>query len=143
MLPIERFRKLAVKRGLTPGGLLDASPEDLNLLLLSLRRQFVLARTYTEREVNEQIRNWLASVGAMLEIDHVELRRWLVDLSILSRDVYGHAYSVAPVPPHLLTLIGEIAQIDFALEFADANARESQKRAARKAAWQQQAKSAP
>ena len=141
MLPIERFRKLAVKRGLTPGGLLDASPEDLNLLLLSLRRQFVVTRNYTEREVNELISNWLATVGVMLEIDHVELRRWLVDLSILSRDVYGHAYSVAPIPPHLLKLEGEIAQIDFAFEFADATARESQKRATRKAAWQQ-AKSA-
>ena len=137
MAPIERFRKLAVKRGLTPGGMLDASPEDLDLLLLSMRRQFVVTRTFTEREVNEVISNWLASVGAMLDIDHVELRRWLVDLSILSRDVYGHAYSVAPVPPHLLKLEGEITQIDFALEFADANARESQKRATRKAAWQQ------
>ena len=141
MTPIERFRKLAVKRGLTPGGLLDASPGDLDLLLLSLRRQFVATRTYTEREVNELVSIWLVSVGAMLEIDHVELRRWLIDLSILSRDVYGHAYSVAPVPPHLLALEGEIAQIDFVLEFADANARESHKRAERKAAWQQ-AKSA-
>ena len=141
MAPIERFRKLAVKRGLTPGGLLDASPGDLDLLLLSLRRQFVATRTYTEREVNELVSIWLVSVGAMLEIDHVELRRWLIDLSILSRDVYGHAYSVAPVPPHLLGLEGEIAQIDFVLEFTDANARESHKRAERKAAWQQ-AKSA-
>ncbi len=137
MTPIERFRKLAVKRGLTPGGLLDTSPEDLYLLLLSLRRQFVATRNYTEREVDEQVSIWLTSVGAMLEIDHVELRRWLIDLSILSRDVYGHAYSVASVPRHLLSLEGEIAQIDFALEFSDANARESKRRAERKAVWQQ------
>ncbi len=137
MTPIERFRKLAVKRGLTPGGMLDATPDDLDLLLLSLRREFVVTRTYTEREVNELVSHWLESVGAMLEIDHVELRRWLVDLAMLSRDVYGHAYSVAPVSPRLLKLESEIAHIDFSLEFADANAQESQKRAARKAAWQQ------
>ena len=142
MVAIERFRKLAIKRGLTPGALLDASPEDFHLLLLSLRREFVVARAYTEREVNEVIGNWLSSVGTMLDVDHVELRRWLVDLSILSRDAYGRVYTVAALPTHLSALDAVIAGLDFAREFADANARESQKRAARKAAWQQ-ARSTP
>ena len=137
MVPIERFRKLAIKRGLTPGALLDASPEDFNLLLLSLRREFVTARLYNESEINERLKNWLQTVGAMLEVDHVELRRWLVDLAILARDAYGHVYTVAPVPPHLMNMEADTLQIDFAREFSDANARESQKRAARKAAWQQ------
>ena len=142
MVAIERFRKLAIKRVLTPGAMLDASPEDFHLLLLSLRRGFAAAREYTEREVNELIANWLASTGGMLDVDHVELRRWLVDMSVLSRDAYGRAYSVAPVPAHLSRLDTVIASLDFAREFADANARESQKRAARKAAWQQ-ARSTP
>ena len=137
MVPIERFRKLAIKRGLTPGALLDASPEDFNLLLLSLRREFVTARLYNESEINEQLKNWLQTVGAMLEVDHVELRRWLVDLAILARDAYGHVYTVASVPPHLMNMEADTLQIDFAREFSDANVRESQKRAARKAVWQQ------
>ena len=137
MVPIERFRKLAIKRGLTPSGLLDASPEDFDLLFLTLRREFLIASSYTEREVNELIRAWLVSVGGMLAVDHVELRRWLVDLAILSRDVYGHAYTVAAMPSHLLKLDTDTALLDFKREFADANARESQKRAVRKAAWQQ------
>ena len=137
MVAIERFRKLAIKRGLTPGALLDASPEDFHLLLLSLRREFAIAREYNERGVNELIASWLSSAGGMLDVDHVELRRWLVDMAILSRDAYGRAYSVAALPAHLSRLDADIAQLDFAREFADANARESQKRAARKAAWQQ------
>jgi len=137
MTPIERFRKLAVKRGLTPGTLLDASPEDFHLLLLSLRRVFAMSREYAEGEVNELIANWLASAGGMLDVDYVELRRWLVDMAILSRDAYGRAYSVAPLPAHLSRLDADIAKLDFAREFADANTREAQKRAARKAAWQQ------
>jgi hypothetical protein len=36
---IERFRKLAIKRGLTPDALLDASPEDFDLLLLAAWQQ--------------------------------------------------------------------------------------------------------
>ena len=137
MVHIERFRKLAIKRGLTPGGLLDASPADFDLLLLSLRRAFVTSRVYAEREVNELVAQWLASVGAMLDVDHVELRRWLVDLAILVRDPYGHAYLVAAVPARLVTLDADTVKLDFKRECADANARESQKRAARKAAWQQ------
>lgn len=137
MMPIERFRKLAIKRGLTPGALLDASPEDLDLLLLSLRRAFAVTRTYSEREVNALLSNWLVSIGGMLDVDHVELRRWMVDLSLIARDAYGHAYAVAPVPARLQQLEADIAALDFCREFADANKRESQKRAARKAAWQQ------
>ena len=44
MDPVGRFRKLAVKRGLTPGALFEASPEDFDLLLLSLRREFLDGR---------------------------------------------------------------------------------------------------
>ena len=137
MVLIERFRKLAIKRGLTPGALLDASPEDFNLLLLSLRREFVTVRRYNESEINEQLKNWLQTVGGMLEVDHVELRRWLVDLAILARDAYGHVYTVASVPAHLVNMEADALQIDFARQFSDANVRESQKRAARKAVWQQ------
>ena len=137
MTPRERFRKLAIKRGLTPGALLDASPADFHLLLLALRRDFSMARPYTEREVNELPKHWLQSAGGMLAVDHVELRRWLVDLAIICRDAYGRAYSLAAVPTHLQQLDPELADVDFAGEFADANAREMQKRAARKSAWQQ------
>ncbi|MEO8103669.1 MAG: DUF2087 domain-containing protein [Betaproteobacteria bacterium] len=134
---IERFRRLAVKRGLTPGALLDASPADFDLLMMVLRREFAEARNYSEREVNDLLGHWLQSSGGMLDVDHVELRRWLVDLTLLTRDAYGHAYALAPVPVRLANLAAEAAGVDFGHEYADANAHESQKRAARKAAWQQ------
>lgn len=139
MNPVERFRKLAIKRGLTPGAMLAASSAEFNMLLFSLRREFAVSRTYAEHEVNERIKHWLQSVGGMLEVDHVEMRRWLVDLAILARDAYGHAYQLAPAPARLRALDTELAQIDFAREFADASARDADKRAARKAAWQREA----
>ena len=137
MNAIERFRKLAVKRRLTPGALLDASPEDFDILLLAISREFRQARNYSEREVNDTLHQWLQSAGAMLDVDHVELRRWLVDFAILSRDAYGHAYALRPTPPRMKEMDATVAEIDFYREFADANARESQQRAARKAAWMQ------
>ncbi len=137
MNAIERFHKLAVKRGLTPGALLDANPEDFDILLLALRREFSAPRNYCEREVNESLHQWLQSTGAMLDVDHVELRRWLVDFAMLSRDAYGHAYTLAPTPARLKELEADIATVDFRREFADANAAERQKRAHRKEAWLQ------
>jgi hypothetical protein len=139
MNPAQRFQRLAIKRGLTPGAMLAASPAEFNMLLYSLRHEFAVSRTYAEREVNELIKHWLQSVGGMLEVDHVEMRRWLVDLAILARDAYGRVYQLAPVPARLQALDAELTQIDFAREFAEANARESDKRAARKAAWQREA----
>ena len=137
MTAVERFRKLAVKRGLAPGALLDASPDDFNLLLVVLRREFATERRYAEHEVNDVLKHWLQSAGGMLAVDHIELRRWLVDLMILTRDAYGREYSLAAVPPRLLQWDADSPHADFSREFADANARETQKRAARKAAWQQ------
>ena len=135
MHPVERFRKLAIKRGLTIGALLDASPDDFDLILLVLRHEFLISKRYSERDVNSLLKLWLQSAGSMLDVDHVELRRWLVDVAILVRDAYGHVYSLAAVPPRLLSLHAAVADVDFSREFADANAQESQKRATRKAAW--------
>ena len=142
MSEISRFQKLSVKRGLTPGALLDANPQDFDILLLSIRRRFSAGDGYTERSVNELLKIWLAGPGGMLDVDHVELRRWLVDLQILSRDVYGQAYSLAPIPAQLQSLDALLAAVDFASEFAKANEQESQRRAARKAAWEQSKASA-
>ena len=40
-------------------------------------------REYSEAEVNEVLKAWLAGAGAMLATDHVELRRWLVDCGLV------------------------------------------------------------
>ena len=45
-----------------------------------------------EDEVNRRLSDWLADVGAMVQTDHVELRRWLVDAGYLARDGWGYAY---------------------------------------------------
>jgi len=136
MKAIEQFHKLAIKRGLTPGAMLEASPRDFDLLLIAVRHQFSAARDYTEREVNEVLKAWLNSSGGMLDVDHVELRRWLIDLQILARDAYGHSYAQASVPQRLRPVDAALTGIDFASEFAKANEHEAQRRAARKAAWQ-------
>ncbi len=138
----EHFRKLAIKRGLTPGALIDADPLGFDLLLIAAQRQFAEGRNYSEREVNEVLKHWLQTSGGMLAVDHVEMRRWLVDMGILTRDVYGQAYSRAPLPVRLKEMDSALATLDFNAEFNAVNEAEAKKRAARKAAWQREQKQA-
>ena len=47
---------------------------------------------YTEQELNEQLADWLAGFARTSSLDHVTIRRWLVDLNLLLRDAPGSSY---------------------------------------------------
>jgi hypothetical protein len=52
---IARFRKLSIRRAMTPGARLESCPDYFILLLLSLHSEFPSARKFTEREVNVRL----------------------------------------------------------------------------------------
>lgn len=135
---ILRFRQLAIKRGLRPGALLDSAPQDLDILLVAMRKCIKAGVFQSETEINQSLKDWLLTAGAMMDIDHVELRRWLVDLHILRRDAYGKVYELAPLPGRLVAIDTAMAGADVLHEYRAANEHESRRRALRKAAWQQQ-----
>ena len=68
---------------------------DQNLLLRLAAGRFAAKRSYTEAEVNEILRGWLATFCAPYGIDHVSMRRYLVDARLLARDSAGASYRVA------------------------------------------------
>ena len=84
-----RLASLVVKHGLSPSLLSD---DDRSLLFALAASAFEPRRIYREREVNDVLTGWLTGTGSMLRVDHVELRRWLVDARFIARDPYGHAY---------------------------------------------------
>jgi hypothetical protein len=84
-----RLESLVLKSALRIG-LLSAPDRALVLALAACAVE--PARSLREDEVNRRLRDWLADVGAMLDTDHVELRRWLVDTGFVARDDWGHAY---------------------------------------------------
>jgi hypothetical protein len=88
-----RLSSLVVKRRVSLG-LLGAVDRDLVLALAATR--FEAGRSYREAEVNAVLAGWLDGPGTMLAADHVELRRWLVDLGFVSRDGFGRAYVRGP-----------------------------------------------
>ena len=73
--------------------------EARQILLLSIAACFNEARTdYREVDVNDLIESWIAHFGQQLNLDHVTLRRALVDARILHRCSAGKHYSIIPDP---------------------------------------------
>lgn len=52
-------------------------------------------RTYAENELNAVLIQWVASFGDNFGLDHVSLRRYLVDEGYLRRDSAGRFYELA------------------------------------------------
>lgn len=86
----------ALKRLLRSARLINwpRRPQQRELLVTSVAIMFQAGRTYTEKEVNDTILEWLGLVGNAVQIDHANIRRELVDKNLLERDKAGTSYSV-------------------------------------------------
>ena len=91
----------ALKR-LLANGPLTAYPtrrSDQELLLRLAAARFDYWRAYSEAEVNDTLTAWLDTFCAPYSIDHVSMRRYLVDARLLARDTSGTIYRLtAPAP---------------------------------------------
>jgi hypothetical protein len=74
-------------------------PADAELLLRLAAARFDGSRSYSEGEVNEILGAWLETISAPYGIDHVSLRRSLVDLQFLLRDSAGSTYRLSSAKP--------------------------------------------
>jgi len=86
----------ALKRLLANGPLtgMPTRRDDLELLLQLAAARFESGETYSEKSVNELLRGWLGTFSEPYGIDHVSLRRELVDARLLVRDASGSAYRI-------------------------------------------------
>ena len=64
------------------GGGFPRKHRDQHILFKSITLMLETKRDYSETEVNECLAIWLSHVGRSIEIDHVSLRRYLVDAVI-------------------------------------------------------------
>jgi len=65
-----------------------------HVLLKSVVLLLEPGQDYPERQINDTLQKWLDTVGKSIEIDHVSLRRHLVDEGYLIRDRAGRRYRV-------------------------------------------------
>lgn len=132
---LARLRSLALRHRMSLGVMHSARPRDFALMMATASRAFAAGHAYSEREVNDRLRAWLAEPGAMLAVDHVELRRWLVDTGVLCRDGFGRAYEPGTPRPDIAAAMVLLAECDVAALLTAARAQDAARRGARKAQW--------
>ena len=129
------WRRLCVRNGLTLGGLASGRQHEFVAVLASAALAFDDDAVYSEAEVNERLRGWLANAGAMIETDHVELRRWLIDARLLARDGFGREYRRVAAPEAFGASMRALSGLDLGLVAAEAREAHERERAARHASW--------
>jgi len=105
---VERLCRLGADRGPRR---FPRARADREILVKSLRLLLDSGRSYTEREINEELRSWNRDVAPAIEIDHVTLRRLLVDYGHLERTADGRAYRVG-FPAHPLAFALDVDDVD-------------------------------
>jgi hypothetical protein len=93
------------------GSLLKKSAEDQHILFVSAMLGLEPERDYSEAELNEALKPWSATFGGEFGLDHVTLRRHLIDEGYLLRDVAGTTYTLN-VDSLPITYDREIAELD-------------------------------
>jgi hypothetical protein len=124
-----------LRNGLSIGVLASSHDSDFALVLAAAGCAVAPGETLPEREVNQRLKAFLQGAGAMLAVDHVELRRWLVDNGVLARDGYGRVYTRATPRPAIADAMAALAGQDLASIVRNARAAERLRRESRKAQW--------
>lgn len=83
-----------LRRLLKPGRMrrLPKSSNDARAFLALAASVLDPREDYSEQALNEQLADWLAGFASTSSLDHVTVRRWLVDLNFLMRDASGSSY---------------------------------------------------
>ncbi|MGH0030656.1 MAG: DUF2087 domain-containing protein [Myxococcota bacterium] len=105
---VERLCLVGADRG--PRGF-PRKERDRQILMKSIVMLMDSGRTYGEGEINQLLIEWNREVAPAVRIDHVSLRRWLVDYGHLERTASGSAYRVG-FPPRPLAFDLEVDDLD-------------------------------
>ena len=87
---IDRFPTLVMA-----GRELPKKHMDRHMILISACLKIEPDRLYPEQEINEALQLWAIHFGRAFGLDHVTLRRYLIDDKYLVRDSAGGTYKLA------------------------------------------------
>ena len=73
---------------------LPKKPLDLHILFISATAGIKPEIRYSETELNEILRQWTNQFGEPFTLDHVTLRRYLIDEKYILRDPAGTTYQL-------------------------------------------------
>ena len=83
-------RLVALCRGMSSG--LPRKRRDRHIVFRSVIQTLDATALYSEKSINQSREKWASEVGAGVEVDHVTLRRYLIDAGYLRRDPQGTNY---------------------------------------------------
>ena len=78
--------------GFGPG--LPRKRRDQRILLKSVAVHLGHGSSYSETEINDALQSWIDGMGSGVRMDHVSLRRYLIDEGYVTRDAAGRTYEV-------------------------------------------------
>lgn len=105
---VERLCRLGVDGG--PRGF-PRRTRDRQILMKSILQLMDSSRRYTEAEINALLTEWGREVVPAIEIDHVTVRRLLVDHGHLERTPDGRCYRVG-FPARAVAFELEVEDVD-------------------------------
>jgi tRNA(adenine34) deaminase len=132
---LERLAQLAVRQGVHLSTLQQKDGRDLELVFASASLFFPADQLLDERGANTVLKHFLATAGAMLDSDHVELRRWLVDTGFVRRSDFGRDYRRGALPAWLEQAAPALDAQQLADAVQRARAARDAQREAKRQAW--------
>lgn len=106
---IKRFTDLGLRKGASG---LPKDETDQHILLKSMVMSFGQTTGLSEQQVNEKLAYWLANFSQITDLDHVTLRRRLVDTGYLVRSSDGTRYEVAAAGQFMPTFDPPVDDVD-------------------------------
>ena len=94
------------------GSVFPRRQRDRQILLRSIVQTLDAEKDYSEQMLNSALQLWLSDIGSGIDIDHVTLRRYLVDEGYLVRDAKGSTYEVYPSGKGQAKFEPTVAEID-------------------------------
>jgi Uncharacterized protein conserved in bacteria (DUF2087) len=132
---LNQLAPLVVKDGLSLAGL---TPGERSLTLALACTRVPAGVALREADVNAALKAALGDECRCIGVDHVELRRWLVDTGWLVRDGFGREYrrvAFEALRPELQPLAAALASVDAPAWVAQRRSAEQARREQRRADW--------
>ena len=101
---------------------LPKKPLDRQIVLISTILGLDRSRKYSESELNGELQKWVLQFGKRYNVDHVTLRRYLIDERYIVRDNAGNAYQLVAQETLPTTFDASLQNLDLAALIAEAKA---------------------
>ncbi len=120
-----RLTALCSGRGLTS---FPRRQRDRHILLKSVTLTLDRKREYAEPELNLELQLWLSQVGESFHLDHINLRRHLIDEEFLGRSKDGSRYWVAVSSRRQLQFDPSVESLDVYSLIGESREKERQRK---------------